>query len=230
VCDEMPVAKLNHDTHVLLDGAAKVYLRGNSKRWQATFQIGGHLIRISIGERDLAEAKTVAREQYLDYKFRSKHDFPDVTKQFVDVARLSIVDMQRQLDAGAGRKVSKDYMKVIENYFIPFFGKTFITNIDHEKIQAFNAWRVQKISHEPKTSTLNTHNLAMNKGYAEAVARGFVSQGKVPILANNGEEGKRIPDFSLDDYCAMIRDRVLTSAFKAFLIDARLFKCPKTGQ
>jgi hypothetical protein len=45
----------------------------------------------------------------------------------------------------------------------------------------------------------------MNKVYAEAVARGFVSQGKVPILANNGEEGKRRPDFSLDHYRTMIR-------------------------
>jgi hypothetical protein len=57
------MAKLNDDTHVLLDGAAKVYLRGNSKRWQATFQIDGHWVRISTGKRDLEEAKTVAREQ-----------------------------------------------------------------------------------------------------------------------------------------------------------------------
>jgi hypothetical protein len=37
VCDEHSrgalMAKLNDDTHVLLDGAAKVYKRGNSKRW-----------------------------------------------------------------------------------------------------------------------------------------------------------------------------------------------------
>jgi integrase len=199
------MAKLNDDTHVLMDGAVKIYPRFNSKRWQATFQIDGHWIRISTGKRDLEEAKKVARDQYLEYKFLAKHDLPVVTKKFVDVARLSIFDMQRQLDAGAGRKVFKDYIKAIENYFIPFFGKTFITNIDHDKIQAFNAWRVQKIGHEPKASTLNTHNSALNKIYAEAVARGFVSQGKVPILANNGEEGKRRPDFGLEDYRTMIR-------------------------
>jgi len=54
------MAKLNPDTHVLLDGAAKVYLRSNTKRWQATFQIEGQWIRISTGKRDLEEAKTVA--------------------------------------------------------------------------------------------------------------------------------------------------------------------------
>ncbi len=199
------MAKLNADTHVLLDGIVKVYKRGNSKRWQATFNINDHWIRISTGKRDLEEAKTVARDQYLDYKFRAKHDLPIVTKRFEDVAQLSIADMQRQLDAGAGRKVFKDYIKAINKYFIPFFGKTFITNIDHEKIQAFNAWRTDIIGREPKASTLNTHNSAMNKVYAEAVARGFITQGKVPILANKGEEATRRPDFSLDDYRTMIR-------------------------
>jgi hypothetical protein len=68
----------------------------------------------------LEEAKTVAREQYLDYKFRSKHDLPVVTKRFEDVAQLAVADMQRQLDVGAGagagaeRKVFKDYIKAID--------------------------------------------------------------------------------------------------------------------
>ena len=199
------MAKLGADTHVLLDGEVKVYKRPNSKRWQATFKIDEHWVRISTGKKDLEEAKTVAREQYLDYKYRAKHDLPVVTKRFEDVAKLAVADMQRQLDAGAGRKVYKDYIKAIDKYFIPFFGKAYITNIDHEKILAFNAWRVEQIGREPKASTLNTHNSAMNKVYAEAVARGFISQGKVPVLANNGEDAKRRPDFSLEDYRTLIR-------------------------
>lgn len=196
---------LNPNTHVLLDGEVKVYKRGNSKRWQATFKIDEHWVRISTGKRNLEEAKTVAREQYLDYRFRAKHDLPVVTKRFEDVARLAIAEMQRQLDADAGRKVYRDYIKALNKYFIPFFGKTYITNIDHDKIQDFNRWRITQIGREPKASTLNTHNSAMNRVYDEAVARGFITQGKVPILANKGEEGKRRPDFSLEDYRTMIR-------------------------
>ena len=52
---------LNTNTHVLLDGEVKVYKRGNSKRWQATFQIEGHWVRISTGKRDLEQAKDGAR-------------------------------------------------------------------------------------------------------------------------------------------------------------------------
>lgn len=190
------MAKLKADTHVLLDGDVKVYRRPQSKLWQATFKIDEYWVRVSTGKRDLDEAKAVAKDQYLDYKFRANHDLPVVTKRFADVAKLTIADMQKQLDADAGRKVFKDYIKALKLYFIPFFGKTYITNIDHDKIQAFNAWRAEQISLEPKASTLNTHNSAMNKVYAEAVSRGFITQGKVPILANKGEGAKRRPDFS----------------------------------
>src|SRR6056297_2644325 len=196
---------LNPNTHVLLDGEVKVYKRGNSKRWQATFKIDQHWVRISTGKTDLEEAKTVARDQYLEYRFRAKHDLPVVTKRFEDVAKLAIADMQRQLDAEAGRKVYKDYIKALNLYFIPFFGKTFITNIDHEKIQDFNRWRVQQLGREPKASTLNTHNSAMNRVFDEAVARGFIAQGKVPILSNKGEGAERRPDFSRDEYRTLIR-------------------------
>jgi len=130
---------LNATTHVLLDGEVKVYKRGNSRLWQATFKIDEHWIRVSTGKRDLEDAKTAARDQYLDYRFRAKHDLPVVTKRFEDVAKLAIADMQRQLDADAGRKVFKDYITALHKYFIPFFGKTYITSIDHDRIQAFNA-------------------------------------------------------------------------------------------
>lgn len=122
-----------------------------------------------------------------------------MTKRFEDVAKLAIADMQRQLDAEAGRKVYKDYVKALKLYFIPFFGKTFITNIDHDKIQDFNRWRSKMIGRDPKASTLNTHNAAMNRVNAEAVARGFITKAKVPILTNKGEGAKRRSDFTRED-------------------------------
>lgn len=199
------MAKLNDETHVLMDGAVKVYRRPNTRRWQATFQVGGVWVRVSTAQGDLEDAKRVAREQYLDYKFREKHGLPVVTKRFEDVANLAIHDMQRQLDAGAGRKVYQDYIHAINTYFIPFFGKTFITSLDPDLIREFNSWRAKRIGRDPKASTLNTHNSAMNRVFDEAVQRGYLTAGKVPVLANNGGAGGRRPDFSTDDYRTMIR-------------------------
>jgi hypothetical protein len=51
----------------------------------------------------LEEAKEYARETFFEYKFRHKNDLPIVTKEFSDVAKLTIQDMRKQLDAGLGR-------------------------------------------------------------------------------------------------------------------------------
>ena len=155
--------QLRYDTHLILDGEVRVYRRERSKRWQAAFVIDGYTILISTGKRDLAEAKECALDTFLEYKFRHKNDLPFVSKKFSDVARLAIADMHKQLDAGLRRKVFAVYIVLIERYLIPFFGEQFVTTIDYEKIQAFYEWRREKMRREPKASTLNTHNSAMNR-------------------------------------------------------------------
>jgi len=197
--------QLRDDTHLILDGEVRVYRRERSKRWQAAFNIDGHTIRISTGKRDLAEAKEYARDTFLEYKFRHKNDLPIVTKKFSDVARLAIVDMRKQLDAGLGKKVYADYCVCIERYLIPFFGAQYVTSINYEKIQQFYEWRRERMGREPKASTLNTHNSAMNRVFEEAVARGFLANKDVPMLANKGEGSERRPDFTRDEYRTMIR-------------------------
>ena len=127
--------QLRDDTHLILDGEVRVYRRERSKRWQAAFSIDGHTIRVSTGKLNLEEAKEYARDTYSEYKFRHKNDLPIVTKKFSDVARLAIVDMRKQLDAGLGKKVYRDYIVCIERYLIPFFGAQYVTSIDYEKIQ-----------------------------------------------------------------------------------------------
>jgi hypothetical protein len=97
--------QLRDDTHLLLDGEVRVYRRERSKRWQASFSIDGHTIRVSTGTRDLSDAKEKARDTYLEYKFRYKNDLPIVTKKFLDVARLAIEDMRKQLDAGVNARL-----------------------------------------------------------------------------------------------------------------------------
>jgi len=182
-----------------------VYRRERSKRWQVAFSIDGNPIRISTGKRNLNEAKEVARDIYLEYKFRHKNDLPIVTKKFSDVARLAIADMRKQLDGGLGKKIYLHYIVCIEQYLIPFFGAQYVTSIDYEKIQSFYDWRREKMGREPKASTLNTHNSAMNRVFDEAVARGFLAQKDAPILLNKGEKSERRPDFTREEYATMIR-------------------------
>ena len=197
--------RLRDDTQLILDGEVRVYRRANSRRWQAAFVIDGHTIRISTGKRILEEAKEYARDAYLEYKFRHKNQLPVITKKFSDVARLAIADMRKQLDADLGKRVYADYIVCIERYLIPFFGAQYVTSIDYEKIQAFYDWRREKMGREPKASTLNTHNSAMNRVFEEAVARGFLAHKNVPLLVNRGEKSERRPDFTREEYRSLIR-------------------------
>ena len=210
--------QLRDDTHLILDGEVRVYRRERSKRWQAAFVIDGHTIRISTGKRDLSEVKEYARDTFLEYKFRHKNDLPVVTKKFSDVARLTIADMRKQLDAGLGKKVYADYCVCIQHYLIPFFGAQYVTSIDYQKIQDFYEWRRDKMGREPKASTLNTHNSAMNRVFKEAVARGFLAHKNVPLLVNKGEKSERRPDFTREEYATMIR--MVLSRFSSGLFRA----------
>ena len=196
---------LRDDTVLILDGEVRVYRRERSRRWQAAFSIDGKAIRISTGKKDLNEAKEIARDTYLEYKFRHKNDLPVITKKFADVARLAIADMRKQLDAGLGKKVYADYIVCIERYLIPYFGSQHVTSVDYEKVQSFYEWRRAKMGREPKASTLNTHNSAMNRVFDEAVARGFLAHKNVPMLVNKGEKSERRPDFTREEYATMIR-------------------------
>ena len=92
----------------------------------------------------MAEAKEYARDTFLEYKFRHKNDLPVVAKKFSDVARLTIADMRKQLDAGLGRKVYEDYIVCIERYLIPFFGAQYVTSIDYQKSKTSMSGGVQR--------------------------------------------------------------------------------------
>ena len=158
----MPLRHFRDDTCWILDGEIRLYRRERSRRWQAAFTVDSKTIRVSTGKRDLNDAKEFARDTYLEYKFRHKNDLPIITKKFSDIARLAIVDMRKQLDTGLGKKVYADYIVCIERYLIPFFGAQYVTSINYDKIQEFYEWRRHKMGREPKASTLNTHNSAMN--------------------------------------------------------------------
>jgi len=196
---------LSPNTVVLSDGDLKLYKRARSKVWQASFKIEQHWVRISTKCKDLDKAKKAAKELMLEYQIRQKHQIPVVSKKFADVARLAIAEMRKAMDSGNGKRTYRDYIIVIEKYFIPFFGTTLITNIDYAKLQAFDSWRTDKMGREPRASTLNTHNSALSRVFDEAVVRGFLSKSHVPVLKNKGRRSKRRPSFAMHEYRSLVQ-------------------------
>lgn len=166
--------KLSSQTVTMLDGDVRLIHRKHSRAWQVAFKIDGRWVRITTKCRQLDEAKRRARELYVEYQVRQKNGLPVISKRFVDVARLVIADMEAQLAAGVGKKSWRDYKIVLERYFIPYFGDSFVTSITYEELQQFARWREERMGHAPKASTLNTHNSALNRVFDEAVASGML--------------------------------------------------------
>ena len=196
--------KLSPHTVTLLDGDVRVFKRDRSRAWQATFKIDGRWVRLSTKCKQLDDAKKRARELYVEYQVRQKNGLPVISKRFADVAAVTIAEMDKQVDAGAGKKSYRDYKLVLERYFIPYFGDRFITSITYEDLQQFAKWREHKMGHEPRASTLNTHNSALNRVFDEAVARGYMNRTHVPVLINKGRDSERRPDFRREEYRKMI--------------------------
>ena len=153
-----------------MDGEVRLFKRKHSKVWQVAFTLDGRQVRVSSKKRIVNDAVAAAREIYLDYRFRQKNGLPVISKRFADVAALCRATMKQQLDNGVGKKSFRDYIIVIDKYLVPFFGDIFVTSIDYEMLQRFARWREAKMGREPRSSTLNTHNSALNRIFDEAVA------------------------------------------------------------
>ena len=182
-----------------------LYKRSRTRKWQARFKVGNYWKRVTTKSNELDKAKDIALEQYMEHLFKHKHGIPSVSKRFADIARLSVVEMRRKLEAGEGRKIFVDYVAVTENYLIPFFGKFNIANIVYKQVHAYEQWRREKFGRELKASTVNTHNSALNRVFDEAVAREYMQKSQVPVLTNTGRASMRRADFNRNEYAQMLR-------------------------
>jgi site-specific recombinase XerD len=156
-------------------------------------------------EKDLDKAKKAAREIYLDAQYRVKYGIPAQSKRFKDVARLAVDRMKKAIAGGEGRRVYRDYIQAIDNYLIPFFGNHHIDHVTYPMLQQFAAWRNEKLGKEPKSSTINTHNSALNRIFDEALMHGYIAKTQVPVLINKGRDAERRPDFTREEYRKLYR-------------------------
>jgi hypothetical protein len=108
--------------------------------------------------------------------------------------------MEQLIDSGNGKVVYNDYITVIKNYLIPFFGNYHLNTIGYDELQKFNTWRLAKMKRAPVLSTVTTHNSALNRVFQLALERGWIAQTQIPKLKNNGKKGTAREAFSLSEY------------------------------
>ena len=118
------LAAVNGHIHHLRDGDVVLYRISRSRYWQARYKLlNGKWLRFSTRQRRYQDAAHIACERYDEARFRERMGLAPVVKRFSDIAQACVKDMQRDIAAGIGKRVYKDYIQVIERYLVPYFGQ-----------------------------------------------------------------------------------------------------------
>jgi integrase len=176
-------------SHRFRNGKIVLYKRARSSFWQAQLKYAPcKYKRISTKSDDLDEALEVAEEKLYELNYRIKKGEPPDSRRFRDVVKLAINQLQSELDAGYGKVIYKDYIAVINKYFIPFFKNTHVDNIDFKRLKEFDGWRTQQLGRVMSKSGIKNHNAALNYIFDIAIQNGWLLESLKPVLQNTGKD------------------------------------------
>lgn len=220
----------------VIDKKVRLYKRNRSNYWQAEIKLpNGKRERFSTGTSDNEEAKEAALKLFYGASTRAENKLPQSTRKFRNVARFALKRMQDELDAGNGKVTYEDYIRVINNYLIPFFGNYDIANVNVKLLQDYAAWRDKKMGRgkakkqlnslkgksaaevektlqeaaekfKASDSTINTHNSALNRVLDEALLNGWITESIKPKLLNKGVKGESRGAFTQKEYNFILRN------------------------
>ncbi len=190
-------------THILIERQLVIYKRERSAIWQCRYSIDGRWQRTTTGQRVLADAKARAHEILVEANVKKKLNVVPITRLFKHVARLAVKRMEKELADGVGKVTYKDYISVIDNYLIPFFGKHQVNSIDAKLLEQYADWRALRMRKTPQRSTVITHNAALNRIFDEAEIHGFMYASNRPKLVAKGKKGERRIEFNLKEVQAI---------------------------
>ena len=177
------------------DGEVVLYLRPDSKVWQVRYKLFDRKWRcVSTRHRQLDWAKRAAGEIYDRARFRQEEGLPQKSIRFDALAKECLKILKVEIERGIRPNTNMDYIRAMNNYLIPFFGKLHVTSITPQKIAEYEAWRNLKMKRIPISSTLANHSSAYNRIVDLAVQQGWVSDRVgIPRLSRKGKKGSQDP-------------------------------------
>ncbi len=186
-------------TIVVKENAIRLVRRADSGYWQAHYKVDqlGKWIRKATKKKDLAEARAIAEELWVEARVLAKNGQSVISKRFKAVAELVQADLQAKVGADKTRRGSNnDYLSALRVYLIPYFGSYNINGITQEVFNGFCEWRREKVGRELSHSAQANHNAALNLVFDLAIERGYMNASQRPALKNTGAAAGRRPDFS----------------------------------
>jgi integrase len=192
-------------THQLIHRNLTLYQREHSAVWQCRYKVDNKWIRATTKETQLDLAVNKAKELLVEAEIRKRSGIPVVTKRFKDIAMLAIDRMERDLKGGLGKSIYKDYIRIINEHFIPSLGQRLITNIDYDALQQYYDDREARYGLALSNSNRKTQNAAFNRVFDEAIVRGYLTESNRPKLDGKTKESVRRPAFELHELRALLK-------------------------
>ena len=86
---------------------------------------------------------------YDEARFRERYGLAPTRRKFNAIAEVTVKDLSAEIKAGIKPNTNTDYIRVINKYFVPFFGERYIENITDRHIGEYELWRNTIIRHFP---------------------------------------------------------------------------------
>ena len=202
------------NTHILQDGAVRLFQRANSKKWQARIKlIKGHVDIVSTGETDIDVAKRIATEKFYELQAMHRTGRDISAKRFKDVAASYMRTVTHRVRVGelsASRATRLNFMLTVS--LLPELGLMRVSEITTAHI---NTWRENRqYKGGVKSSTLAGEIGLIRNILEHGVELGHVSKANLPTLKRPRVTYDRHPAWTLTQYANMMRDlrRYITEA------------------
>jgi len=193
-------------TYQILPRELIVYERPGTDVWQCRFKIDNKWIVKTTKERDIKKAIERAKRLLFEAQVRKESNIPVVTKKFRDVAKLAKQQMQDELaNPKMKAPVSFDqYIKIIDDYLIPFFGNKNIDGITYEVLDAYHEDLKVKMGRIPAYSTMRKHNVTLNRVFDKAVEKTYITNSNRPKLDTKGNKSEKYATFDIQEINAIL--------------------------
>jgi integrase len=183
------------------DGNVVLFKRPNSKKWQARLKLPtGEWKHISTKQIDQADAAKFAEEQFHRVKFRVEENLAPESKSFRKVCRLYIAELEAALTANVGKVSYTQYINMLRNWAVPYFGDKHIDKIGYQVLSEFSRHRALLLGREASKSTVSTHNAALNGVFKYALRQGWFKDWQMPVFPREGTNVNKRPAFDLQEY------------------------------
>lgn len=205
------------DTHTILGGKVRLYKRERSNAWQCATYLEGKERRASTRQENLAQAKAIAEDWYLDLRGKARAGEIKREKTFADAAKQFEKEYVAITAGERNPSYVKDHMARLKNHLLPFFGRKGLSEVTSGLLQEYRIKRLAPSSSGkvPSRSTLHHEIVTLRQVMKTALRHGWI--GQLPDFSTPYRASQKVSHrawFSPEDYKALYtatRENVATA-------------------